>query len=121
LSSEGAHAATGEPPTPAPEPIDPGLARDRTALAWTRSALNMAASGTLIARAAFTANLDVLGVVSAAAMATMALLTWRHGQVIYELRHRPGSSQALQTGAFGLLTGATVAIAAVAVIVTIAI
>jgi hypothetical protein len=66
-------------------------------------------------------ELDVLGVVCAIAIATMALLTWRPEQAIYELRRRSGSSQALQTGAFGLLTAATLMIAVVAVVVTIAI
>jgi len=47
------------------------LARERTALAWTRSALTMAASGVLIARAAFVGHLAVLGVVSAVAMASL--------------------------------------------------
>jgi uncharacterized membrane protein YidH (DUF202 family) len=100
---------------------DPGLARDRTALAWTRSALNMAASGTLIARAGFTAHLDALGVVCAIAMATMAWLTWRHGQVIYRERGQPGMRPHLQTTAFGLLTAATSLIAATAIAVTVAI
>jgi len=81
----------------------------------------MAASGTLIARAALMANLDLVGIVSAIAMATMALLTWRRGRAIYELRRRPGMSQALQTGALRLLTAATLLVAAVAVLVTIAI
>jgi uncharacterized membrane protein YidH (DUF202 family) len=119
LSSAG--ASPGDPPTRDKEPIDPGLARARTELAWTRSGLSMAASGALIARAAFTAKLDALGVVIAVAMATIALLTWRHGRAIYELRRRPDAHLALQTGAFGLLTAATLLIAVAAVVVTLAI
>jgi hypothetical protein len=99
---------------------DPGLARERTALAWTRSALNMAASGTLIARAAFVGHLAVLGVATAVAMATFSALTWHHGQVIYRERHGPGITGRAQTRAFALLTGATVLTAAIAIIVTIA-
>ncbi len=95
-------------------------ARDRTALAWTRSALNMAASGTLIARAGFTAHLVGLGVASAIAMATMAWLTWRHGEMLYRERGHAGASPHLQTAAFGLLTAATSLTAAVAIVVTIA-
>ena len=98
---------------------DPGLARERTSLAWTRSALNMAASGTLIARAAFVEHLAVLGVATVVAMATLSALTWRHGQVTYRKRHHPGMESHVQTSAFGLLTKATVLIAAIAVIVTI--
>ena len=107
--------------TPPPDTDDPGLARERTALAWTRSALTMAASGVLIARAAFVGHLRALGVVSAVAMATLAALTWRHGQVIYRERREPRMPRHLQTAAFGLLTAATVLIAAIAIVVTIAI
>ena len=60
-------------------------------MAWTRSALNMAASGTLIARAGFAAHLNGLGIASALAMATMAYLTWRHGRKIYHQRGRAGA------------------------------
>ncbi len=108
-----------EPAKSAPELSDPGLARDRTALAWTRSALNMAASGVLIARAAFTAHLDALGVVSAVAMATLALLTWRHGQAIYRKRRQPDMSPHLQTRQFVRLTIATVLTATIAMLVSI--
>jgi len=99
----------------------PGLARDRTALAWTRSALNMAGSGVLIARAAFTANLDALGVASAIAMAIMALLIWSHGQTIYRQRGVAGTFPYHQPGALRLLTVATVLTAMVAILVTVAI
>ena len=105
----------------APELSDPGLARDRTALAWTRSALNMAASGTLIARAAFMAHLDVLGVASAVAMAAMALFTWGHGQAIYRERRRSGIPPRLQTSEFVVLTIATVLTATIAILVSIVI
>jgi uncharacterized membrane protein YidH (DUF202 family) len=54
---------------------DEAPASERTALAWTRSALTMAASGVLIARAAFVGHLPVLGVVSAGAMAILSALT----------------------------------------------
>ena len=106
---------------PAPDTDDPGLARERTALAWTRSALNMGASGTLIARAAFVGHLPVLGVVSAVAMAIVSALTWRHGQAIFRKGREPWMPQRLQTAAFGLLTVATVLIAAIAIVVTVAI
>lgn len=100
---------------------DPGGASERTALAWTRSSLNMAASGALIARAGFTANLDALGIATGLAMATMAYLTWRHGRTIYRQRGRAGAFPHHQPGALGLLTTATLFTAAVAIVVTIAI
>jgi uncharacterized membrane protein YidH (DUF202 family) len=113
--------STGGTVTPPPDTDDPGLARERTALAWTRSAVAMAASGVLIARAAFVGHLPVLGVVSAVAMAIVSALTWRNGQAIYRERHQPWMPQRLQTAAFGLLTVATVLIAAIAIVVTVAI
>jgi len=107
--------------TPPPDQDDPGLARERTALAWTRSALTMAASGVLVARAAFVGDLPELGVVIAVAMATLSVLTWRNGQAIYRERREPSMPQRLQTTAFGVLTVATVLVAATAIVVTVAI
>ncbi len=107
--------------TPPPDTDDPGVARERTALAWTRSALTMAASGVLIARAAFVGHLPVLGVVSAVAMAILSALTWRNGRAIYRERREPWMPQRLQTAAFGRLTAATALIAAIATVVTVAI
>ena len=101
-----------------PIPTTPGLARERTALAWTRSALTMAASGALIARAAFVGHLAWLAVLSAVAIATLSVLTWHHGQVIYREHREPGM-QRLQTVAVGLLTAATMLIASAAIVVTI--
>jgi hypothetical protein len=81
----------------------------------------MAASGVLIARAAFVGHLPVLGVVSAVAMAILSALTWRNGQAIYRERREGWMPQRLQTTAFRLLTLATVVIAATAIAVTVAI
>jgi hypothetical protein len=81
----------------------------------------MAASGTLIARAAFVAGLDVLGVAIAIAMAGLAWLTWRHGRVIYYGRRTAGDFIRPQTRALGMLTAATLLVATVAIVVTIAV
>jgi len=81
----------------------------------------MAASGVLIARAAFVGHLPVLGVFSAVAMAILSALTWRNGQAIYRERREAWTHERLQTTAFGLLTVATVLIAATAIVVTVAI
>lgn len=113
--------STGETVTRPRDTDDPGLARERTSLAWSRSALTMAASGVLIARAAFVGHLAVLGVVSAVAMAILSALTWRNGQAIYLERREPWMPQRLQMAAFCLLTAATVLIAAIAIVVTVAI
>lgn len=99
--------------------FDPGLARDRTALAWTRSALSMLAIGTLIARAAFEADLEVLAVIAAIATVALALLTWRQGNVLYRERAADSSQPHHQPGALGVLMSVTLLIAVVALVVTI--
>jgi uncharacterized membrane protein YidH (DUF202 family) len=113
--------ADAEATSVGPAPDDPGAARERTALAWTRSALNMAASGVLIARAAFAGHLAALGVASAVVMAGFALLTWGLGRAIYLDRGRAGGFPHHQAGALGLLTAATMFVAVVAVVVSVAI
>jgi hypothetical protein len=80
----------------------------------------MAGSGILIARAAFMANLDTLGVISAIAMAVMAWLTWRHGQAIHGDRALAGARPHCQPTALRMLTAGTVVIGAVAIVVTVA-
>jgi hypothetical protein len=111
----------GEGTGPHEEVTDPAGARERTALAWTRSALNMAASAILIARAGFAAHLTALGIASGLAMSTMAYLTWRHGRAIYLQRGHARTFPHHQPGALLLLTAASVSTAAVAVVVTVAI
>jgi len=75
--------------------------------------------GTLIARAAFDADLDVLGVIAAFGTLGLALLTWRQGNVLYRERALDTSEPHHQPGALGVLMSATVMIAVVALIVTI--
>ena len=99
--------------------LDPGLARDRTALAWTRSALAMLAIGTLIARAAFEAHLDALAVIAAIATLALALVTWRQGNSLYRERAVNSSEPHHQPGALGFLMSTTLLIAVVALVVTI--
>jgi uncharacterized membrane protein YidH (DUF202 family) len=99
--------------------FDPGLARDRTALAWTRSALSMLAIGTLIARAAVEANLDVLAVIAGIATLTLALVTWRQGNSLYRERAVSSSEPHHQPGALGFLMSTTLLIAVVALVVTV--
>ena len=99
--------------------FDPGLARDRTALAWTRSALSMLAIGTLIARAAFEADLDVLAAIAALGTLALALLTWRQGNALYRERAVDSSQPHHQPGALGFLVSVTLLIAFVALVVTV--
>ncbi len=105
----------------APRTHDPGLAGDRTALAWTRSALSIAVTGVLTARAAFAARLGWLGVISGLAMAALSIAVYRHALSLYPGRRLPGPLRHDQAGAFQLLTAVTLATAAVAIIVVLAI
>jgi hypothetical protein len=118
---QSARSSRGERVGATADVSDHGDARERTALAWTRSALNMAASGTLIARAGFRAHLSALGIASALAFATMTYLIWRHGRTIYRERGRAGAFPHHQSGALSLLAAATFVTAVVAIVVTIAI
>ena len=81
----------------------------------------MAASGVLIARAAFVGHLAALGVVSAVVMAILVRADVAQRAAIYRERREPGVPRRLQIAAFGLLTAATVLIAAIAIVVTVAI
>jgi uncharacterized membrane protein YidH (DUF202 family) len=119
--------SSGGPPDPTGQPVAPhaaaarGLAGERTSLAWIRSAIGLAAIGVLIARAAFNAHLDVLGVLFAIGMATIAALTWRHARSA-DRRRAPADEQSVpRPQALGLLTAATVVTAGVALVVTLAI
>jgi hypothetical protein len=80
----------------------------------------MAGSGILIARAAFMADLDALGVICAIAMAVMALLTWRHGQAILRDRALAEAGSHNQARALRMLTAGTVLVGVVAIVVTVA-
>ena len=92
---------------------------ERTALAWTRSALNLAANGTLIARAAFVAGLPVVGVAVAVAIAAGTVLVWRHGQLITLARRRRTAGPHHQAEPLRLLSVLALATAAVATALTV--
>jgi uncharacterized membrane protein YidH (DUF202 family) len=72
----------GEPQPPSPddpEESDPGLARERTSLAWTRTAISFAALGGVVLKASVGFGLVILA---------MAALVWRLGLV-----QRPGAQR----------------------------
>jgi len=99
----------GQPDTPAPGPghqapgpsgrRDPGLARERTSLAWTRTALSFAAVGGVVLKRAV-----VPGLVLLALSPAIYLL----GRLAY---NRPGKLR--------LVTATIVAVAVVALVVTL--
>ena len=61
-----------------PEDRDPGLARERTALAWTRTAISFAAVGGVVLKRDVVPGLILLAV---------ALVIWELGRLPH---HRPG-------------------------------
>jgi uncharacterized membrane protein YidH (DUF202 family) len=105
---------------PPKDSYDPGLAGDRTALAWTRSALNMAVTGVLAARAAFVAHLPLPGIAVGIALAAVALIAYRHALRVYPSRRLPGAGSHHQARAFRLLTATALGTAAVAAAVVAA-
>src|ERR1035441_3238101 len=82
-----------------PGPGDPGLARERTALAWTRTALSFAAVGGVVLRKDLIPGLILMGVVPA---------VWQLGRLDHQL---PGRLQ--------LVTATIVAVALVALVIAL--
>jgi hypothetical protein len=73
-------ASPGGPPVPDdPEDRDPGLARERTSLAWTRTAISFAALGGAVLKVSVTFGLIILA---------MAAVVWRLGWL-----QRPGAQR----------------------------
>jgi len=81
------------------EDADPGLARVRTSLAWTRTALSFAAVGGVTLKKDLVAGLIILAT---------APVIWRLGRLAY---HHPARLR--------LVTAAIVAVAAVALVVAL--
>ena len=84
---------------PGREDADPGLARIRTSLAWTRTALSFAAVGGVALKKDVIAGLLILATVP---------VIWRLGRLAH---HRPGRLK--------LVTAAIVAVALVALVVSL--
>jgi len=81
-----------------PEDRDPGLARQRTALAWTRTAISFAALGGAVLKT---------NVVGGAIILAIAPLIWQLGRL-----RRPG-------GRLGLITAAIVVVSLVALVLSV--
>ena len=81
------------------EDADPGLARVRTSLAWTRTALSFAAVGAVVLRKDVVAGLLILAAAAA---------IWRLGRLAH---HRPGRIR--------LVTATIVAVSLVALAVAV--
>jgi len=98
-ASPGHHGQPAGPAQRAPGPPDPGLARERTSLAWTRTALSFAAVGGVMLRREVIPGLIVLAVAPA---------IWQLGRLP---RHLPGHLE--------LITATIVAVALVALVVAL--
>ncbi len=89
-----------EPPLPDdPEESDPGLARERTSLAWTRTAISFAALGGAVLKVSVASGLVILA---------MAAVVWRLGWM-----RRPGAQR------LGLITVSIVAVALLSLIIAL--
>jgi uncharacterized membrane protein YidH (DUF202 family) len=74
------------PPGREPRPTDAGLANERTALAWIRTALSLAVSGALTIRLGVENDLTLAGVVVGGALLVFAAGMWSHGAHAYRRR-----------------------------------
>jgi uncharacterized membrane protein YidH (DUF202 family) len=91
---------------------DPAFATERTALAWTRSALSVAAIGALILRAATESHLRALGYPVGALLLLGAFALWTYGNTAYRHNAAPWDERILPaTGTLRLIAASTVAIA----------
>jgi len=102
--SPGSPEGLGGPAPPGagrdgPEDLDPGLARERTSLAWTRTALSFAAVGAFVLKKDVAAGLVIMAA---------APVIWRLGRLAL---HRPGRLK--------LVAGSIVAVALVALVVAV--
>jgi uncharacterized membrane protein YidH (DUF202 family) len=97
-------AAPPAPPAP-PEDFDPGLARERTRLAWTRTSIAFAAIGAAILKSQVVAGLIVLG---------LAAVVWGLRQLFRD-RALPGS----QPVRLLVVTIVVMAVAAVALAIAV--
>jgi uncharacterized membrane protein YidH (DUF202 family) len=96
--------------------VDPGRASERTALGWTRSALNLTANGILVARAAFSSGIPALGFVLSAAIGPLMFLLWRHGQRLASVRWPQTGEAHQQATPLRALTRLTVSVALLAIL-----
>ena len=87
------------PTAPGPEDFDPGLARERTRLAWTRTAIGFAAIGAAILKTRLAAGLIVLGLAA----------------IVWGLRHLFRDAAAASSQSARLL-GVTLTVVAVAIV-----
>jgi uncharacterized membrane protein YidH (DUF202 family) len=74
----------GDEPPPDVEEADPGLARARTDMAWTRTAISFAAAGAAIVKDRLVPGLIILG---------LGLVTWALPRMFPDLSTGPAARQ----------------------------
>ena len=99
--------------------IDRGLAPERTALAWTRSALALAVIAVLAVRRGAEGDLPDLAYPAGVVLFGAAIAVWMYGASIYQRRSAGTGDPASRAVAFRIMSAGTVAIAAVAVVLAI--
>ena len=100
IGSDAPAPGQPEPPLPDdPEESDPGLARARTSLAWTRTAISFAALGGAVLKVSVASGLIILA---------MAALVWRLGWM-----QRPGAQR------LGLITTSVVVVALLSLVIAL--
>ncbi|HMH58515.1 MAG TPA: DUF202 domain-containing protein [Galbitalea sp.] len=112
---------------PAPQLFDPGMQPERTALAWRRTALAMAA-GSLVALRVFPASLGLWAVVPAAIAFAISVVVFVSAHLRYRRNHRvlvadrgPDARVVLAGGALiALVAVATLAFGVIAVVILVA-
>ena len=92
-----------------PPARDPGLAAERTALAWSRTALAVAAVAALLLRIAERRSAPVAGLLTASVALLVALAMWAYGRRGY----RPGAQARPAAREPTALWAASVAVAAI--------
>jgi uncharacterized membrane protein YidH (DUF202 family) len=97
---------------------DPGRALDRTAMAWTRSALALGTVAGLLLHAALFTDVHPVALVGAVALLLAAGGVWWHGHNAYHRRLGDPPLTA-QPRAIAAVTAVTVAAAAVAFVIVI--
>jgi uncharacterized membrane protein YidH (DUF202 family) len=107
----------------ADESEDPGKALERTSLAWTRSALALAAIGALMLRAAAQGDLTVPSYVVGGTLVATAVLVWVVGSQPYRTREAWERDRRLlpAAGTLRIIAGLTLAVAVYALVLTLVI
>jgi uncharacterized membrane protein YidH (DUF202 family) len=88
--------SSGETATHTAHPGDPGLAIERTRLAWNRSALGVATAAAFTLRFGEEIGVPLLGYVGAGALVAVALRMWAYASVTHRRHlHRFGGDHVL--------------------------